>query len=227
MSTIIRRGALVAALASVFVVAVPLAASAHVGVSPDAIPSGQPALLVFSVSHGCGDSPTTSLRVTIPEEVRNVRPSFDGDWSVHTDTTAEGAVSAVTFTAVRPVPVDLRGAVGMAVVADADAGERLAFPVEQRCTSGVHEWTQLAEDGEDPHALEAPAPVIAITDGDGHGGHGDHDAEPAETAAAAPAPSADAGSASASPVPLILGGAGLAVGAIALLLAIAALRRRG
>ena len=220
MSHTLSRGVLAAALAGAFVLAVPAAASAHVGVSPDHIPAGQSTLLTFSFSHGCEDSPTTALRVTMPAGIGGAWPTFDSDWSADIEKTVGGGVSAVTFTAARPVPHDLRGLVGLTVITDKHAADQLVFPVEQRCVTGTNEWTQVAKDGEDPHSLDAPAPVVSLTeadDADAAGtGHGDHDAA-AESAGDTP---------STSPLPLILGGGGLAVGLTALVLAVGAYRRR-
>lgn len=219
MSHTLRRGALAAALAGAFILAVPTAASAHVGVSPDRIPAGQSTLLTFSFSHGCEDSPTTALHVTMPEGIGGAWPTFDTDWSADIEKTAGGAVSAVTFTAVRPVPHDLRGMVGLTVITDKHAADQLVFPVEQRCVTGTNEWTQVAKDGEDPHSLDNPAPVVSLTAADdAAAGHADH-------AQKASADAEDAGP-TASALPLIVGGGGLAVGIAALVLAIGAYRRR-
>jgi uncharacterized protein YcnI len=219
MTHILRRGALAAALAGAFILAVPAAASAHVGVSPDHIPAGQSTLLTFSFSHGCEDSPTTALRVTMPEGIGGAWPTFDSDWNADIEKTEGGAVSAVTFTAVKPVPHDLRGMVGLTVITDKHAADQLVFPVEQRCVTGANEWTQVAKDGEDPHSLDNPAPVVSLTAaGDPDAGHADLDEK-----TSADAEDADS---TASALPLILGGGGLAVGIAALVLAIGAYRRR-
>lgn len=216
MSHTLRRGVLAAALAGAFILAVPAAASAHVGVSPDRIPAGESTLLTFSFSHGCEESPTTALRVTMPEGIGAAWPTFDSDWSADVEKTASGKVSAVTFTAAKPVPQGLRGMVGLTVITDKYAADRLVFPVEQRCVTGSNEWTQVAKDGDDPHSLDAPAPVVSLTEADDvdAASHGEHDA------------AAEAASPSASALPLILGGGGLAVSIVALWLAIGAYRRR-
>ncbi|MDP3952630.1 YcnI family protein [Microbacterium sp.] len=221
MSRITRRGALIAALAAGLVFAAPAAAQAHVGVSPDAIEPGGSAVLTFSFTHGCEDSPTTALRVTMPEGLASVSPTVDGNWDIAVERADNGLVSAVTYTAVSPIPSDLRGAASMAVRLGEDAPESLAFPVEQACESGVNEWVEIAEDGADPHDLDSPAPVVTITaDGEGttdaaHAEHSDSQGQEQTQEPTAAAPPAGA----------ILGGAGLLTGIAALVVAVLAYRR--
>lgn len=216
-----RRGTIVAALAAGLVIAAPAAAQAHVGVSPDALGPEDSAVLTFSFTHGCEDSPTTALRITMPEGLASVSPTFDALWDVDVERADNGLVSAVTYTATTPIPHDLRGAVTMAVRLGEDAPDQLAFPVEQQCETGATEWVEIAEDGQDPHDLDSPAPVVTVTDAADTGsdaGHGDHaeSAEAADTADAAdPSPA----------IGIALGSAGLLVGVIALVLAIRASRR--
>ncbi|WP_404475610.1 YcnI family protein [Microbacterium aerolatum] len=213
-----HRGALVAALAAGLVLAAPAAAQAHVGVSPDVIASEGSAVLAFSFTHGCENSPTTALRITMPDGLTSVSPTIDAAWDVAVERADNGLVSAVTYTATTPIPHDLRGEVTMAVRLGEDAPETLAFPVEQQCETGVNEWVEIAEEGEDPHDLDSPAPVVTVGDAadvasETHGTHA------SETEAAAPA---------ADPAPAIgiaLGSAGLLAGVVALVIAIRAARR--
>ncbi|BDZ38631.1 YcnI family copper-binding membrane protein [Microbacterium suwonense] len=225
MSRTIRRGALVAALAAGIVVATPAVASAHVGVSPDSIPRGASTLLTFSFGHGCAGSPTKALRITIPDEAPVVSPTFDAAWSTEIEKGADGYASAVTFTAIRPVPNELRGAVSFSFRPAEDAPDQLAFPVEQICEEGANEWVQIADAGQTHDDLDSPAPVVSLTAAQAEGEHGDQsgdqmhgDAEGAE--------SADAEQPATSPVPVVLGSAGLAAGIAALIVSIAAYRRR-
>lgn len=198
-------------------IAAPLAASAHVTVTPDEIAAGEHGVLTFAFSHGCESSPTTSLKITMPEGLASVAPTMDSDWSIDVERGDDGLVSAVTYTAVTPVPIDLRGAVSMSIGLDEDTPETLAFPVVQTCVEGSTEWTQLAEDGEDPHSLDNPAPVVTVAEAEsgrhesGHGGTG------AVAAESAPAP---------DPLGGILGGTGLAAGLAALVISVLAYRRR-
>lgn len=214
-----RRGALVSAVLGglALAVAVPAAADAHVGVSPDELSVGEHGVLTFSFSHGCDDSPTTSLRITMPEGLASVSPTMDGDWTIDVERGDDGLVSAVTYTAGAPVPHGLRGAVSMGIGLDEDTPETLAFPVVQTCVDGSTEWTQLAKKGEDPHSLDAPAPLVTVTAAE-EGAHGAH---PEEDAGAAPAEDT-----ALTALGVALGGAGLAAGLGALFVAVLAYRRR-
>lgn len=198
----------------VLALTVPAMAGAHVTVSPDELAAGDHGVLTFSFAHGCGTSPTTALRVSIPDGLASVAPTLDGDWSIQVERGDDGLVNAVTYTALTPVPTDLRGAVSMSVGLDENTPETLAFPVVQQCVEGATEWTQLAEKDEDPHDLDAPAPVVTVTDATG-GGHG--------TSATPEPATADAGDDALS---IALGAGGLLAGVAALVVAVLALRRR-
>ncbi len=45
----------------------------------------------------------------------------------------------------------------------------------QTCEEGETAWVELADDGEDPHELENPAPTVTIGEAE-NDGHGDDDA---------------------------------------------------
>lgn len=213
----LAAGAVTGALLAI---AVPAMASAHVTVSPDELAAGDHGVLTFAFSHGCEESPTTSLRITMPDGLASVAPTVDSDWSIDVERGDDGLVSAVTYTAVTPVPNGLRGAVSMGIGLDEDTPETLAFPVVQTCETGSTEWTQLAEDGEDPHSLDAPAPVVHVAAASGdHAEHGTATgAEDAET------DSDD--DAAADPTPVVLGSAGLVAGLAALVVSVMAYRRK-
>lgn len=203
---------------AILAVALPSMASAHVGVSPDELAVGDHGVLTFSFSHGCEDSPTTALRITMPDGLASVAPTMDGDWDIQVERGDDGLVSAVTYTALTPVPNGLRGAVSMSVGLDENTPESLAFPVVQECVEGSTEWTQLAEDGEDPHSLDAPAPVVSVS-ADSSSAHGQHDDAQSVEATSGSSDAAD-------PLPVALGAGGLVAGLAGLVVAVLAYRRR-
>ncbi|MFJ6654021.1 DUF1775 domain-containing protein [Microbacterium sp. NPDC091313] len=223
-----RTRLLVAAAAGLaLMVGTPLAASAHVHVTPDASAADASTTLTFSFSHGCEDSPTIAMIVDIPAGVTNVVPVASAEWRIDRTLESNGTVSRVTYTAVTPIESGLKGEVAMDVRFAADlANSSVPFPVTQQCVTGSTAWTQVAAEGEaEP---DSPAPVVAVGDiaassgdDDDHdaaapaGDHDEHDSQ----AASATTPVADT-------TGVWLGGAGLALGAAALVVALIALRRR-
>jgi len=212
-------------------VATPLAASAHVTVTPDSATAGGSGVLTFAFSHGCEGSPTTALRIELPDGITSVTPTIAPGWTIDVErggTAHDGLVERVTYTADSPVPSGYRAALELSVGFGEDtAGETLAFPVTQVCEQGEVAWAEVAEDGVDPHSLDAPAPVVAVASAAaaadesaaGHAGHGSGPTAGDETdaAAAAPAPT--------SVAPVVFGAAGLGAGVAALAVSLVALAR--
>lgn len=136
-------------------VGAPLAASAHVGVESTSSAAGSYTVLGFGIPHGCGESPTTKLTFTIPEGIDRVTPTVNPGWTIEKvietlpepKTDSHGAsvvdrVSEVVYTAVTPLPSDLRDVIELSLQLPADAeGETLAFPVLQECAEGSTDWS--------------------------------------------------------------------------------------
>lgn len=223
-----RRARLAAGITAgaALALALPLAASAHVHVTPEDVAANGSTRIDFSFSHGCDGSPTTALVVDIPAEAQGATPVVDGAWTITTESGDAGIPTRITYTAVAPIPDAYAASAGMNVIFPGSTeGESFAFPVTQQCETGEAAWTQLAEDGQDPHDLEYPAPVVVVGaaaaesdhGGTEHGGdHASADAAGADTAASS-TPAAD-------PLPIWLSAGALVVAAAALVLAIA--RRR-
>lgn len=153
-------------------VAAPLAAAAHVHITPDTAEVGTTARLDFSFSHGCEDSPTTALVVDIPDGVQNVTPVADALWAIDVEIGEDGIPAQITYTATDPIPNRVYAAAAMNVILPSDPVEALAFPVLQVCDEGEIAWDQVADTGQDPHDLEAPAPVIDVVGAGALGGGG-------------------------------------------------------
>ncbi|TYL54122.1 YcnI family protein [Agromyces mariniharenae] len=209
--------------------AVPLAASAHVTVTPSGTAAGSYTVLTFAYSHGCEGSPTTAIAIDIPESIASVSPTLNPNYTI--EKVADGdRTSQVVYTAITPVPEGYRDTIELSLQLPEDAaGETLAFPVLQTCEVGETNWNQVAEEGEEEP--ESPAPVIVVTEatGDGHGHgaatdeaaadeHGDGHADGTEEVAAT--------SGDADTVARVLGIGGLVVGVVGIVLALAARRPR-
>ncbi|MCT9821579.1 YcnI family protein [Microbacterium sp. W1N] len=211
------------AVGAALVLAAPLAASAHVHVTPEASDAGTSNRLSFSFSHGCEDAPTTALVFDIPAGVDGVTPVLDGAWTISRELGDDGIPTQVTYTAVTPVESGVAAAVSMDVIfASSAAGTDVAFPVLQQCTTGATDWSEVAEAGADAESLEAPAPVVAVGEVVESDGHGHSDA--AADDHADEGDHAEAAADSSDPVARWLAGGAL-VAAIAAL-GVALLRRR-
>src|SRR5690606_25812953 len=83
--------------AALLAVAAPMAASAHVTVTPSNTAASSYSVLTFSVGHGCEGSPTTALTFTVPGAIESVTPTVNPGWSIaQTDNT-------VVYTAAEPL----------------------------------------------------------------------------------------------------------------------------
>ena len=221
------------------VLAAPLAASAHIHVTPEESAAGTSTRLAFSFSHGCEDSPTTSVAITIPEGIDGVTPVLDGAWTISRDLGSDGIPTKVTFTAVNPVESGVSATVALDVIfASSAADTAVAFPIRQTCATGETDWSEVPAEGQSEDDLAAPAPVVAVgavSAGGGHGhqsgdgdGDGDGDADGATDHGTDHAGGSDAGATAPAPdaLPLWLSGGALAASVVALGIAITGRRRR-
>lgn len=203
----------------------PLAASAHVTVTPSDTAAGSYSVLTFAFGHGCDASPTTKLTFDLPDEIESVSPTLNPNWTI--EKVADGDRTAqVVYTAITPVEDGYRDTIALQVHLPEDAaGTTLEFPVLQSCESGETNWNEPAVEGEaEP---EHPAPSITVTEAVAGGGHG-HDAptDDAETEGASHGADAAVQADSADTVARVLGIGGLAVGVVGLVVALAARRPR-
>jgi len=240
MNTLTRKNSLsrlvIGATAGIaLALAAPLAASAHVHVDPESATASGTETLTFSFSHGCDGSPTTALAVDIPDGVGNATPVVQGGWTITRELGADGVPTRVVYTPDAPVEDGLKATVSMDVLfTEATADTTLAFPVTQTCAAGETAWTQIAEEGEDPHDLDAPAPLVEVgavaDDADaGHDAGGGHDADAAgaDQDADASSDAADAASVtSTDPVARWLAAGGLVAGLAALVIVLVRGRRK-
>lgn len=178
LSHSVRRGALALAASAALVFGGFAPASAHVGVKADSTDAGSRAIVTFGFGHGCGDSPTTSLAIQIPEEFTSVTPVFAPGWTIEKQMepletpVSDGhggeiteRVKTVVFTADEPIENGLYAMVSLRMALPEDAaGETIFFPVVQSCEEGENAWIEIPEEGQDPHDLDSPAPGLKITE---------------------------------------------------------------
>ncbi len=191
-----RLGVVPLALGAALALAAP--AAAHVTVSASTTAAGAFTVLTVSVSHGCEGSPTTALKVQIPEGINAVTPTRNPLWKVekeveqldppvvdeHGNEVTE-RVATVTYTARTPLPDGYRDAFELSVQLPDEVGRTLVFPTIQTCEQGESAWIEVPADGQSEEDLELPAPTLTITDpaGDEQGPEqqsNDQQAEPPE-----------------------------------------------
>lgn len=214
------------------VLAAPLAASAHVHVDPEQSAAGAKTRLGFSFSHGCDDSPTTSVVFTIPDGVDGVTPVVDGAWTISRQLGDDGVPTQVTYTAIAPIESGTAATISLDVVFAASAANTsVAFPVLQKCATGETDWSEVAAEGQKEDDLASPAPVVAVGTVAASDGH--HAAAPAATPAAdddddhgAAHGAAAAATPDADPVARWLGAGALVAALAALVVSLIGRRRR-
>ncbi|PYI69739.1 nuclear export factor GLE1 [Arthrobacter livingstonensis] len=209
------------------------AASAHVEATPTETAANAYSLLTFSVGHGCDGSPTTSLKITLPEELNDATPTVNPNWTISKTveklatpkTLATGSkiserTSAITYTAKTPLDAHQRDTFTLSVQLPATAGKTLYFPALQSCEKGQTDWKDVPAAGQSEDSVKAPAPSLTVTAAvastDGHGSHG---ASADASAAGTSADNAGKNDGAAWPAWLGLGAglAGLVLGGLAFL----------
>lgn len=209
-------------------------ASAHVSVDPDTTTAGSYALLTFGVPHGCGESATTKVSIQIPEPITSVTPTVNPGWDVekvmvslatpiddgHGGQLTE-RVGEIVYTARSPLPDGYRDALVLSTKLPDTVGETLVFPTVQTCQEGESAWVQVAAEGEDPHDLDLPAPVLTVTAAEDEATHGETETVSDESATV----EAVAAPVEPSSTPLVLSWVAVVLGAAGLVLGGAAFVR--
>ncbi|MHA6694428.1 YcnI family copper-binding membrane protein [Homoserinimonas sp. A520] len=206
--------------AALLAVATPLAANAHVTVDPTSTAAPSYSVLTFSVGHGCEGSPTTALTFSVPESIQSVTPTVNPGWTI----AQQG--NQVVYSADQPLIDGQRTTFALSVkLPDLPAGEKLVFPVLQECEVGSTDWSEAQADGETEPEHPAPSLVLSEATADGHG-HADAAAAGSDQPLAAGHSDSEALSASVEdPLARTLGIAGLALGAVGLIMGIASRRK--
>ena len=163
------------------------AASAHVEATPTETAANAYSLVTFSVGHGCAGSPTTRLKITLPEELNDATPTVNPNWTISKTvekfatpkTLADGSkiserTGAITYTAKTPLDPHQRDAVTLSVHLPDTAGKTLYFPVLQSCAKGQTDWKDIPAPGQSEDSVKAPAPSVSVTSAveSGHGSPG-------------------------------------------------------
>lgn len=228
---LLSRALVTGFVAGAAVIGLSAPAAAHVTVSAAGTTAGSYTLLTFSVPHGCEGEATTAVAIQIPEPLYSVTPTVNPNWDVElvpveldepiTDSHGNEVterVDEVVYTAHTPLPDGHRDAFELSLrLPEETAGQTLAFPVIQTCGDTEHPWIQVAEEGQDPDALDSPAPLIEVTAAEEAAA-----TDTGETPAEAPAEAAESDEEGSSNgaltyIALALGAVGVLLGALGLL----------
>jgi copper(I)-binding protein/uncharacterized protein YcnI len=151
----LQRAIAAIALAAAFVPA----ASAHIVLSQPSFEAGARYAAFFKVEHGCGDSPTVSLRVEMPDGVNVLETPDKPGWKLNVER-KQNRVAAVTWQGrLEPKTADQ---FGLLMTLPYKTGP-LYFPAVQRCEKGENPWTQIPAQGQAWRDVPRPAPVLQLT----------------------------------------------------------------
>lgn len=206
-------------------------ASAHVSATPTSTAAGASSLVTFAVGHGCDGSPTTSVTISLPNELNDATPTVNPNWTISksmqkldTPRTLDNGskiserTSSITYTAKTPLADHERDTFTLSVQLPDAAGTTLHFPTLQKCETGQTDWKDIPAAGADHDSVEAPAPAVTITAAvasDEHGGHDDAEATDSADSAAHDTDASDGGTSWPAWTGLGAGLAGLILGGAA------------
>jgi uncharacterized protein YcnI len=149
-------------------------AQAHVTLERAEAPAGSTYKAVLRVGHGCEGSPTTAIRVRIPDGVIAVKPMPKPGWELATqiepyaqpvkyyETTLTEGVKEIAWTGGKLPDAWYDEFVFRGQLPDA-AGTVLWFPVVQECETGVHRWIEIPAAGKSADDYKEPAPHLTLT----------------------------------------------------------------
>lgn len=128
--------------------------------------------MFLRIPHGCdGGKATDTVTVRIPSGFTSVKPERKDGWKTRIGRNEKGRVTSVTWYDGN-LPDDHFEDFGLSVKYPGKHGT-YHLPTVQRCGRAELAWDQTAKPGENPHALERPAPRVVVAKVDaGPGAHG-------------------------------------------------------
>lgn len=153
-------------------------ASAHVVLENREAPAGSYYKATFRVGHGCKGSPTTQIKITLPEGVNTAKPQPKSGWTYaavkapaapagehaghnHGEPVVERTAVA-TWTG-GPLGDDQYDEFVLLLKLPDAPGTTLYFPVEQTCVEGVNNWVEIPAPGQSLRDLKSPAAALKLT----------------------------------------------------------------
>ncbi len=180
-------------LAALFAVLAAGSAHAHATFTSPTVTAESYAVIELQIPHGCDGKATNEVHLKLPEGFVFAKPQPKAGWELEIIRGEYEKSYDDHGTAVNAGPVEIRWKGGelpdefydtfvvRGKVSGVAADEKLAFPTTQFCGSDATvAWTDIADEGVDPHSLESPAPVLTVAAKATakHGSHGSHGSEP-------------------------------------------------
>lgn len=151
-------------------------AQAHATLDQTQAAVGSTFKAVMRIPHGCGELPTLTVRVRIPEGFINVKPMPKPGWMLETvqgpyakpfklrDGELRIGVREVIWKGGSLLPEHYDEFVFRGQIADTLApGTALYFPTVQECKGAAERWIEIPEAGKSARDYKFPAPVINLT----------------------------------------------------------------
>jgi len=155
-------------------------ASAHISLETKQAAIGSSYKAVFAVPHGCKGSPTTRIRVQIPEGVIAVKPMPKAGWNVeavtgkytaeydyHGTKLSEGVKEVVWSGGKLPDHNYDEFVISTFLTAGLKPDSTLYFPVVQECEQGISRWIDIPAEGQagqtgHDQGSKSPAPGVKL-----------------------------------------------------------------
>lgn len=165
------------ALSGAIALATQGAALAHITLEQQEAKAGSTYKAVLRVGHGCEGSPTTAVRVRIPEGVIAVKPMPKPGWELTTkvgryaepaqyfDEVLTEGVQEITWSGGDLPDAWYDEFVFRGRLPDGEPGTVIYFPTVQECANGVHRWIEIPAEGKSRDDYEEPAPQVTLTPG--------------------------------------------------------------
>lgn len=150
-------------------------ASGHALMMQKDVAAGAWHLMQIGIPHGCGGSPTTAIRIKVPEGIALVRPERKPGWKlsmtmrkIDKPFTSEG----VTYTEGVDEIIWTGGDLGdlefdrfnALIKFPNDPGKTLYFKTIQQCVNGENRWIEIPEGGKKWGEYQHPAPFVVLYD---------------------------------------------------------------
>ena len=171
------RSLLVVTLAAVVITP----AMAHITLETQEANVGNGYKAVLRVPHGCGESPTTAIRVRIPEGVIGVKPMPKSGWTLMTMTGKYPKTYKLFHAELKEGVTEIGWSGGKLpdswydefvftsfLSSDLEPGKTLHFPVVQECEKGVNRWIEIPSAGKSRDDYPQPAPELKLLPATSH-----------------------------------------------------------